>query len=194
MKNLNTFWSRQFVSILLLGCLLFSAFPLVVSAQTDAPSCDADAAEAKDPNTQASWRIIKYTAEDFVLRIHAKYKPTDKEYKDAQNLYSAARNNYNGYMETALTQLVEKQKGDLSPTAKAACTTSRDFQKFVVDKTESKSFLAFLPVAKTLIEFGLGLFDKFKEREKNKRKSIADAVRKDATWKTWNDIVKANSQ
>lgn len=193
MKNLNILFLQQRILIVLFGCFLL--FTISASAQTPTPpSCDADAPEAKDPNTQVSWRIIKNTSEDFVLRIHAKYKPADKEYTDAQNLYSTARNNYNAYLEAALLQLVEKQKGDLSPSAKNACTAAAGFQKFVVDKTTSKSFLAFLPVAKTLIEFGIGLYDKFKEREKNKRKSIADAVRKDVTWKTWSEIVKANTQ
>lgn len=194
MKNLNILGWRRFGLIGLFGFFLFSVFPMVSFGQIDAPSCDADAPDAKDINVQVSWRIIKDTGEDLVLRVAAKYKTTDKEYTDAQNLYNSTRNKYNGYLEAALLQMVQKQKGDLSPSAKDACNSSRDFQKFVVEKTEAKGFLAFLPIAKTLIEFGVGLYDKYESRKQEKRKSIADALRPQVKWRTWNEIVKANNQ
>lgn len=156
-------------------------------------SCDGDAPDAKDVNVQATYRILEGTSEDLVIRIVKKYKPTDPEYKEAQTLYREAQKNFNAYFEAALLQMVQQQKGDLTPTARNACEAGNKFAQYVMDHTESRSFAAILPVVKTLIDYAIGYYDQHKEKKLARRKAIADALRPQILWKSWADIVKANS-
>jgi len=164
-----------------------------LSQEQSAPRpCDSDAPDAKDVNVQVAYRIVKGTGEDLVTRIAAKYKPIDPEYKEAEQLYRATQIRFNAYLDASLLQMVQKQKGDLTPSAQEACRAGNAFTTYVVDHTQVRSFLAFLPIAKTLIDYAIGFYDKHKEKQQAKRKAIADALRPQIMWKSWSDIVKDN--
>jgi hypothetical protein len=170
-----------------------SAFSQTLPKEQSGPRpCDSDAPDAKDVNVQVAYRIVKGTGEDLVTRIAAKYKPTDPEYKEAEQLYRAAQIRFNAYLDASLLQMVQKQKGNLTPSAHEACRAGNAFTTYVVEHTEVRSFLAFLPIAKTLIDYAIGFYDKHKEKEQAKRKAIADALRPQIMWKSWSDIVKEN--
>jgi hypothetical protein len=183
--------ARIFCGVVIFSLLMSSTVLVNPSRVLADQDCNANV-EATDVNAQVGWRVTKGKSEGLVGLIVSKYKPGDAEFTEAQKLYLDAQVKYNAYLDGALLQMVKKQKGDLTPSAKEACEASAKFQNYVDQKTSSKGFLAFLPVIKELVGWGIDLYDKHKDKKEKQRQSIADALKPQVKWKAWAEIVKEN--
>lgn len=146
-------------------------------------------ADPTNVNAVVWYRFQRAKADDYAARLIGGFDRKEATYIEGRKLYENAMRLYNAYIDQVLFMMVEKQNGDLSPSAKAAADAAKQFEEFVDKNTQTKAIVAALPVALQLVEYGIKFFDLFQNRARQKRESQAKNLAPAIRWRTWATMV-----
>lgn len=134
---------------------------------------------------------------NYVLDIKEKYKPSDKEYKEARRLFREAANEYAGWITDLKLAIVQGTVRDLRKDAQykqrseRAGRASKAFVDYAQSVTaESKGVFFF---ASAVADIGIKIWNAKKERRARERASFAEEFGKEVKWERWEDITAKNS-
>jgi hypothetical protein len=133
----------------------------------------------------------------YVLDIKEKYKPSDKEYKEARRLFREAASEYEGWIADLKLAIVGGTARDLrkdeqyKQKSERAGRASKAFVDYAQGVTaESKGVLVF---ASAVADIGIKIWNAKKDRRARERASFAEAFAKEVKWERWEDITAKSS-
>lgn len=134
---------------------------------------------------------------NYVLDIKEKYKPSDKEYREARRLFREAAGEYAGWVTDLKLAIVQGTVRDLrkdeqyKQKSERAGRASRAFVDYARSVTaESKGVFVF---ASAVAELGIKIWNARKERRARERASFAEEFGKEVRWERWEDMAAKNS-
>jgi hypothetical protein len=127
-----------------------------------------------------------------VLDIKQKYKPTDKEYGEAKQLYRVAHAKVTGWISVVTLAIKKGNTKDLRKDkqyleiSKEAGNAIQAFLKYEEHNLgETKGVFSFL---NAMIDAGLKIWNEWRERQAKERERYAESFQKEAKWDRWEDI------
>jgi hypothetical protein len=151
------------------------------------------AAAAEDitaANVQDRLILEKTKAENLVLSVKSKFKPSSPQYAQTRLKYSQAQIAFNNYTKAMLSNYKVGNKVDLRVSASTAAQANDDFQNYVlslhiVNKSPTVLLTVLVPV---LLEVGEKLFEFIRGEGERTRERLANAIAEQITWSDWNAI------
>jgi len=159
-------------------CLVFTPLPMTADTQ--------QVLEAGEIVT-ARRQLMNY-----VLDIKEKYKPSEKEYREARQLFREAESEYEGWITDLTLAIHQGTVRDLRKDEQYKKKAERlgrasnafvDYAQSVT--TQSKTIFTF---ASAVADVGIKIWNAVKERRAKERAEFAEAFEKRVKWEPWENI------
>jgi hypothetical protein len=151
-------------------------------------------AESVQKNLPEAGEIItaKEQLRGYVLDVKEKFKPSDKEYKEARKLFRDATSEYMGWIGELKLAIISGTSKDLRKDelyqlkSQRAGKAGKAFVDYAQDVTaQSKSIIPFLSA---MADMGIRIWNAKKDRESKERKAYAEAFAETVKWERWEEI------
>lgn len=173
-----------------MGGALWTALFLCAAASMPTDAKDDDG----DPVTAAIGQVVqaRESVRGYVTDIASQYKPTDKEYLKAKDLYGVAVGSYTSWTGAVTDAIVAGNLKKLNRDAgykKISAKASEDALAFTEYVQSVRASTKDLSILGALADVGLKIWNGLRESVRADRKARADNFGSTTRWERWDDIV-----